>query len=252
MDAPDHLIPLHLSEVFWSDRSGSNGRIRRGRGAHHGPRVPTRIPASAHWNRTPASFDDRRRQWRCRRDAGDNGELGGLTSVDFRFLGRRRTATGGAPRIGKMQMRAGSTVCCRFRQNKGMRRCAGSWYEAWGWRGNAGTHHCADINRKYLQVCGAPARNFASLAAIWAREMRGKGRGGRGLFIGTGYRRNGRGLKGNLRGSNGGRGLGLWRDWWPEVDDDLVLTRGSHQSAGERGGEVPVQEEALLGHGLAS
>jgi hypothetical protein len=26
MDAPDHPIPLHLSEVFWSDGSRSNGR----------------------------------------------------------------------------------------------------------------------------------------------------------------------------------------------------------------------------------
>jgi hypothetical protein len=52
MDALDHLIPLHLSGVFWSDGSGSNGRIRRGRGAHHGPRVPMRIPASAHCRRS--------------------------------------------------------------------------------------------------------------------------------------------------------------------------------------------------------
>jgi hypothetical protein len=37
----------------------------------------------------------------------------------------------------------------------------------------------------YLQECGDPARNFASLAAICARERRGKGRGGRGIFIGT-------------------------------------------------------------------
>jgi hypothetical protein len=43
MDAPDQPIPLHLSEVFWSDGSGSNGRIRRGRGAHHRPRVPARV-----------------------------------------------------------------------------------------------------------------------------------------------------------------------------------------------------------------
>jgi hypothetical protein len=37
-----------------------------------------------------------------------------------------------------------------------------------------------------LQVCGAPARNFAVLAVARAEKQKGRGRGCPGLFIGTG------------------------------------------------------------------
>jgi hypothetical protein len=63
----------------------------------------------------------RRRLGCSGRCTAEDGELGGLTGIDFRFLGRRRTATGDAPRVGKMQTRAESTVCCTEKFSEGFR-----------------------------------------------------------------------------------------------------------------------------------
>jgi hypothetical protein len=43
---------------------------------------------------------------------------------------------------------------------------------------------CNGIGEIWLLPCGAPARNFASLAAIWRGKGEGEGRGGPGLFVG--------------------------------------------------------------------
>jgi hypothetical protein len=60
--------------------------------------------------------------------------------------------------------------------------------------------HCTEIGEDGLLSCGAPARNFASLAAIWRGKGEGEGRGGPGLFVGEARGRNGRGLRGFKRG----------------------------------------------------
>jgi hypothetical protein len=46
--------------------------------------------------------------------------------------------------------------------------------------------HCTEIGEDWLLSCGAPARNFAGLAAQSEMERRGNRRGDRGLFIGVG------------------------------------------------------------------
>jgi hypothetical protein len=59
------------------------------------------------------------------RRTAEDGELRGLTGVDLCFLGRRLTAIGDAPRIGEMQTRAKSTVCCTKIFSEGFRWFAG-------------------------------------------------------------------------------------------------------------------------------
>jgi hypothetical protein len=62
--------------------------------------------------------------------------------------------------------------------------------------------HCTEISEDWLLPCGAPARNFAGLAAQSEMERRGNRRGDWGLFIGVGYRQNGRGIKEIKEGGN--------------------------------------------------
>jgi hypothetical protein len=44
----------------------------------------------------------------------------------------------------------------------------------------------AGIGRGYLQICGAPARNFAGLAALLHGKVEGEAGGDLGLLIGAG------------------------------------------------------------------
>jgi hypothetical protein len=44
--------------------------------------------------------------------------------------------------------------------------------------------HCTENGEDGLLPCGAPARNFAGLAAYQTGDGEGKGRGARGLFVG--------------------------------------------------------------------
>jgi hypothetical protein len=54
--------------------------------------------------------------------------------------------------------------------------------------------HCTEIGENWLLPCGAPARNFAGLAAISGGNGKVEGGGGPGPFIGAARARNGRGL----------------------------------------------------------
>jgi hypothetical protein len=54
----------------------------------------------------------------------------------------------------------------------------------------------AGIGRGYLQICGAPVKNFAVLAAARVEKQKGRGRGGGGGFIAAGRRRLRQGVKG--------------------------------------------------------
>jgi hypothetical protein len=131
-----------------------------------------------------------------------------------------------------------------------------TWQDALGlgkkngpWEGARGAYGVVEFDDEQPRVCETPASYSGSLGARFGEEGRGKWRGACGVFIAAARHRLRQEIKHIEEGSNQ-RGNGLWRDWWPEVDDDLVLTRGSNQSAGERGGEVPVREQVLLGHGL--
>jgi hypothetical protein len=84
-------------------------------------------------------------------------------------------------------------------------------------------------------MCGAPARNFAVLAAVRAEKQKGRGRGRPGIFIGEAGGQNGPVLNRELKRGNQSEGNGLRRDLRPEEEDDLALTGGSHQS-GTRSG----------------
>jgi hypothetical protein len=54
--------------------------------------------------------------------------------------------------------------------------------------------HCTEIGENWLLPFGAPARNFAGLAAISERNGKGEGGGGRGPFIGAARDRNRQGV----------------------------------------------------------
>jgi hypothetical protein len=102
----------------------------------------------------------------------------------------------------------------------------------------------AGIGRGYLQICGAPARNFAGLAAQSGEGKRGKRREGGGLLIGAGAGMKRQALKwikeGGMALSSGvihgwRRKTLMWPDeWGPHVseirekirDTDLVCLTG--------------------------
>jgi hypothetical protein len=67
--------------------------------------------------------------------------------------------------------------------------------EVYEGRGGTGFIVGVELVRWCLQMLHTPARDFFSLAALWARERRGKGRGCRGLFVGEARGRNGQALK---------------------------------------------------------
>jgi hypothetical protein len=79
-----------------------------------------------------------------------------------------------------MQTRAESAVCCRFWQNKGMRRGGREREERNNRWEEMGTSHRVGIGDLQCQYCGAPARNSGSLGAQ-SEEREGeewRGRGG--------------------------------------------------------------------------
>jgi hypothetical protein len=71
-------------------------------------------------------------------------------------------------------------------QTKMMRRCARERGVEEVQQSGGGVPYGVGIERKRPQVSGSPARNLGSLAASLVKLGEGKGRGGRGLLIGTG------------------------------------------------------------------
>jgi hypothetical protein len=59
-------------------------------------------------------------------------------------------------------------------------------------REEAGSPCSAGITETRRRLSVTPARDFAGLAALFGEGAEGKSRGGGGLLIGVGYRRNGR------------------------------------------------------------
>jgi hypothetical protein len=114
--------------------------------------------------------------------------------------------------------------------------------------GLTGSGGIEEIRRWCLQT---PAWNLRSLAASWARERRGKGRGGHGLLIAAGMRRLSQGVKELKRG-----GRGYWErspaaflvQAWRRLRPDEGALPVSERKEGDR---VPVREW-LLGCGLES
>jgi hypothetical protein len=95
--------------------------------------------------------------------------------------------------------------------------------------------HCTEIDEYWLLPCGAPARNFAGLAAQSEMERRGNRRGDRELFMGAARDRNGRAFTGfeeeDLQGGNG-----LRRDLRSrEEEGGRGLAGRAHTSAREKG-----------------
>jgi hypothetical protein len=82
LDAQDLPVPLHLSEVFRGDRSGSDGSQRRREGFSPAARVPTssrpRMDAGDVSEVLCATA-------RLRRSSAWRGELGSVVIVEIRF-----------------------------------------------------------------------------------------------------------------------------------------------------------------------
>jgi hypothetical protein len=99
-----------------------------------------------------------------------------------------------------------------------------------------------------LQTCGSPSTNFVVLSSCRAEGRKGEKRGESGLFIGTGYRRNGRGLKGLKRG---GRSYCEWkrslRDFGLELEDDWQV--GPSCRRGNEGERIPFRVWLRVGRG---
>jgi hypothetical protein len=76
-------------------------------------------------------------------------------------------------------------ICCRTKRTEGVRRCAKSRRRGWERGGGLGLTVDGGFERTRSQIWRTPASDFVSLAALSAREREGKGRGGRGLFIGV-------------------------------------------------------------------
>jgi hypothetical protein len=140
-----------------------------------------------------------RRRGSDERCSAEDGDLESLIRGDVPFQQRRGFTAGGDGGL-RYPRRA---------------RCAVLWSQR---KGLAGARKRGDVrgtdkeisDLRYLTEFvvsgrakgGAPACNLCSLAASLAWGKEGNGRGGRGLLIGVGYRRNGRGIKGNKGGGN--------------------------------------------------
>jgi hypothetical protein len=115
--------------------------------------------------------------------------------------------------------------------------------------GLTGSGGIEEIRRWCLQT---PAWNLRSLAASWARERRGKGRGGRGPFIlvvGSSIKAGGKGIDGGGRSywkrSPAGVSVQAWRRPHADVGVPPVSERKGREG-------VPVRLRGFLGRGLFS
>jgi hypothetical protein len=84
-------------------------------------------------------------------------------------------------------------------QTKMMRRCARERGVKEVQKSGGGVPYGVGIDDERRQSCGPPMRNQSGLAAQSAAERKGKWRGEGELYIGTGWGRNGRGNKSEMK-----------------------------------------------------
>jgi hypothetical protein len=85
-------------------------------------------------------------------------------------------------------------ISCERNCPEGMRRCARAEEMEWARRGSSWFTVGVGIVLAQRQCCGSPARDFASLAALFREKVEGEVRGGGDHLIGAVRDRNGQGV----------------------------------------------------------